>query len=645
MLRQKLGACVVVCVAAAPIAHGQSDKPGAKGAANIALENDCVRYVLSPEGRSLGFRDKRAGKEHCADPGRRAFASLRKGGVHHSPSRCTYADGKITVQFGKAGVTVVLEVTARKHYFVFEVASVSDPAVDEIAFAHLAVTPAKYVSGMSGVAADDSFAAGVRALNLQVLARVSGRPPVLWARCYRKHGLVGAKVALVGCPADRIRPVLQEVVRREGLPYSPLGGPFALDAEENRGSYVFARVSEQNVGDWIALARKAGLAQIHFHPWWQSLGHYQPQKSLFPHGLAGLKATVDKVHAAGLKAGMHTLTGLISPHDPWVRPVPDKRLAIDATFTLAADLDAKATAVPTVEQPGEFDTVWAYGAHGNVIRIDDELIHFTRLSREKPYAFSACKRGAFGTKVVPHKKGAAVGHLFVRYGSFLPAENSTLVDELAGRIAHVFNTCGFDMIYMDGAEGSPGGWHGVAKMRAALFARIKRRVLVEASEWGYHSWPFHSRIGAWDYPNWGLKQFIDAHCRATEQYRTSSLLPGQLGWWAIFGPDGNRDAELPDEIEYLCCKSLALDAPMSFQAISPGPRPQNARQDEYLAMIGTYERLRLGRYFSEAVRRRLRPRPRRSSRSRWPAPPTWTASPPPAYPPTPSWTAVPARPF
>ena len=58
---------------------------------------------------------------------------------------------------------------------------------------------------------------------------------------------------------------------------------------------------------------------------------------------------VRKVHAAGLKAGMHTLTGCIQPNDPWVTPVPDTRLAADR-YTLAADMDENDT-ILTVEKP------------------------------------------------------------------------------------------------------------------------------------------------------------------------------------------------------------------------------------------------------------------------------------------------------
>ncbi len=570
--------CVIgLCVATGSLAYCEDKQKGPPGESppNITIENGYVRYVVGADGRNLSFVDKRSGKEYLAQKGQRAFVRLKKGDAWHEPTACTFADGKITVQFQKAGVTAVLNAACKKHYFVFEVESVSDPDVDELLLSNLAVTSCKCVGWMSGVASDDDFAACVRPLNLQVNMSVGGSPAVLRSTCYRKYGLVGAKVALAGCPAAEIREVLKQVIRDEGLPYSPLGGPWALEAEENRGSYVFAYVSETNVEQWIALAKKAGITCVHFNGWWRSLGHYQPRKGLFPHGLDGMKATVEKIHAAGLKAGMHTLTGCISAHDPWVTPVPDKRLAVDASFTLAAAVDDKVETLLTAEQPDEFDTVWAGGSHGNVVRVGDELIQFTGLSREPPYGFTSCRRGAFGTKAAAHQKGAAVDHLFVCYTAFQPDENSSLVDEVAGAIANVFNTCGFDMIYMDGAEGMVGGWHGVSKMRAAIFKKINRPVLVEASSWGHHSWPFHSRIGAWDHPKWGLKRFIDVHCRATERYRESSLLPAQLGWWAIFGPNREPPAQnCPTRSSTSARRPWAMMRCCLFRALDPaiGPR-------------------------------------------------------------------------
>jgi hypothetical protein len=588
------------------ISVGAAPQP-AVSAPPVVLENEHVKYLIDDEARNLSFLDMNTGRDYLAPVGKRPFMTIQKGGRRYAATGCRLLDGKLLVSFAEPRVTVVVAAAAKPHYFVFDIESVSDPAVEEVAALNLAVTASERVSGMSGVAADRQFAVALRTLDLQMLGTVSGNPAELGVTAFKKYGLTGGKFGLAGCPSSAVREVLKEMLKNEGSVWSPLGGPWALDAPENRGSYVFAEsLSETNVEDWIALATKAGFAEIHLIGWEQTLGHYEPRKDLFPSGLTGLKAVVDKMHAAGFRAGMHTLTGCIAPNDPWASPVPDPRLAKDASFTLAAAVDEKSGTLPANEKPGDLDAIWAYGSRGNIVQAGQELIRYTGLAQQPPFGFTGCQRGVFGTKAQPHAKASSLQHLFVRYTSFLPDENSTLVDDLAARIGLVFNTCGFDMIYQDGAEGMAGGWHGEARMREAIFRQIKRPVLVEASDWGSHEWAFHSRIGAWDYPKWGLKRFVDAHCRANNDVQKSALLPAQLGWWVILGPDRDHPAETPDEFEYLCAKALAHEAPSSFEEISVGPQPGNARQNEFLEMFGRYERLRLSRLCPAAVRERLK---------------------------------------
>lgn len=592
-------------------------------AQEMVLENELIRYAVAPNGANASLLDKTSGQEQLilAQPG--YFATIRQSGRTLVPQKCVLEQNLITVQFDQA--QVMLQAAIRPRHLVFEVKS-AEGEIEELRLFNLLVRPGQLTSSIAGLAQDDHFAIAVRALNLQVLGTVAGRPAAglvsasggqklenlpncvayVAAVASKEHGLEGAAVILAAAPVAQIRTVLQEALETENAVRSPLGGPWALDAPETQGSYVFATVSEQNADDWIALAKRGGIAQIHMIGWEQTLGHYEPRKDLFPNGIEGLKQVVEKIHAAGLKAGMHTLTGCISPSDPWVTPQPDPRLKVDVRFTLAAPLDEKADRIVTQEKPEDLDTVWAYGGRGNVVRIGNELIQYTGLAQDPPFGFTGCRRGAFGTKPQSHVTGAAVEHLFVRYGSFLPDENSTLVDEIANAIAHVYNTCGFDMIYMDGAEGMPGGWYGISRMRQAIFERLKRPALVEASCWDYHSWSFHSRLGAWDHPNWGLKPFVDWHCRSNEEHRGSSLLPTQLGWWAILGPTADHDAEFPDEFEYLCVKSLAYGMPMSFQGVAPGDNPPCARQPEYLEMLGRYEQLRLSHQVSPELQEQLK---------------------------------------
>jgi hypothetical protein len=595
----------------------------------VTLDNDLTRLLLDARGRVIGLLDKATGKNRSAPlPG--DFATIRKGGVTYRPSSCTNDGGKLTFAFGKSRVTAQVKVSVKPRYFVFELTALWDPDeveavigdahnpgpflyrplsgphVDEAVIGGLSVDLSKNMSASVAWASDGEFAAAVVPLNLQVeVGMTAGTYPAFSPKCVLRYGLQGAKVALAGCPTRQVRDVLKEIVRAEGLPYSPLGGPFALDAEENRGSYLFATVSESNVDEWIELGRRGGFAEIHLCPWWHRLGHYEPNPGQFPHGLAGLKQVTGKLHAAGFKVGMHTLTGGIQVDDPWVSPIPDKRLTKDARFTLAAAVGADDKVIRTIERPEGLETFWSDMSTGNTLQIGDEIVAYSGISRKSPYGFTGCTRGQWGTKRSAHQQGATAQHLVATYCSYIPDEDSTLVDELAECIATVFNTCGFDMIYLDGSEGMRTA-HAVAKMKRAIFTRLKGRVLVESSSGSWGAWPYHSRVGAWDHPLYGFNRFTDLHCADLQHYSANELLPGHMGWWVITGPSDDHAGMFPEDMEYFAGKCLGWDWSMSVEGVTAGPTPPNARQNEYLSILGRYERLRLARYFTESIQAKLR---------------------------------------
>ncbi|HPP53690.1 MAG TPA: hypothetical protein PK777_12120, partial [Thermoguttaceae bacterium] len=260
-----------------------------KTAPAIVWENQYIRYVVEPTGRNQSFLDKKSGQEQLILQRPSWLLSIRKAGRDHVPSQCQWADGKLTAQFADAQAQVVLAVRMQPKYLVFEIQSASD-GVEEIRLLNFWLRCGELSSGISGVARDEQFAVAVRALNLQmmghtgsqpstVLAGVSGPKPkgsagiwdeklpariaVLSATASQNHGLAGAKLALVACPTPQIRQTLQEMLEKENAVRSRLGGPWALDAPETRGSYVFATVSEANADEWIQLAKTAGLAEIH----------------------------------------------------------------------------------------------------------------------------------------------------------------------------------------------------------------------------------------------------------------------------------------------------------------------------------------------------------------------------------------------
>lgn len=103
------------------------------------------------------------------------------------------------------------------------------------------------------------------ALNLKrEVVDLPGPTNQLRATSYKRFGLTGAQVAIIGCAFGDLRRVMQEVVgAAPDLPHSPLGGPWAWDAASNRASYLIdthGNVSEQTVEPWIAFRSRPTTA-------------------------------------------------------------------------------------------------------------------------------------------------------------------------------------------------------------------------------------------------------------------------------------------------------------------------------------------------------------------------------------------------
>ena len=241
------------------------------------------------------------------------------------------------------------------------------------------------------------------------------------ARCYPRFGVAGAAVAIVGCRFAQMRGVLKKVVSRApDLPHSRLGGPWALGAPENRTSYIFGVATEETADDWIALCRDFGIQQLHFcgkMPF--RYGDYVPNGEFFPDGIASVRRVIERLHKAELKAGIHTMSFSISRQTPYVAPVPDKRLAIEATYTLAQNVSGEAADIPLAEDTGGLPKETSYFVRRSMcVRIDDELLEYSAVRDRPPYGVSGCRRGAWGTRATPHARGAAVHHLRACWGLF-----------------------------------------------------------------------------------------------------------------------------------------------------------------------------------------------------------------------------------
>ena len=523
---------------AASLALSQwSAADGPRGA--WSLENQYVRYVVGPDARCLHFLDRQSGHDYCG--GQAAVARVKKGGKLHAATAAEVHDGRLLLKFGDSGVQVVLQGIAHSKHIVLEVAAVVGEGIEQLTFIDLPLA-------LHGTP-QEPFAACALALNLRTnVAEIPQPGSRLSATCYPHFGMVGARVALVAAPQAKLRHALQEAVSMaEELPHSPMGGPWAVDAPINRGSYLFnfGGMSIDKVDGWIKLAKRLGVNQIDFHGGSSfRFGDCVPNPKTYPEGFKSFKAVIDRLHAAGISAGLHTYAFFLAKNCRWITPVPDRRLAKDKSFTLAAPLTANGAAVPVVESTAEMSTVTGFFVHNSVtLHVDDELIVFSGTSKEAPFAFTGCQRvHAYGTHPAAHAKGAKVYHLKECFGLFVPDPETTLFEEVAAHSAEAFNAGGFDMMYLDALDGEAilGGaenaWHYGSRFVYEIWKRLHKPALMEMSTFHHHLWCVRSRYCAGTIPFAATRSSSTSIVRPTMKAAACSCRASWAGGHWKIGP-------------------------------------------------------------------------------------------------------------
>lgn len=595
---------ITACLAIAASAQAASGG----GKVEMSFETDYARWVIGSDGRFLRLEDKTAKKAYAGSPEAPLAVATRSGTACPSTS-AAYSQGRLTVTFGDSGVKAVIGVKTHKSYAELELLSASGDKIDQLIFVDFALP-------LSG-APDEPFAVCALALNLKTnVAEIPGPNSRLRATCYGKFGFEGSEVALIACPTARLRDVMKEVVTdAPDLPHSSLGGPWALDQPCNRESYFFnfGGLTEKTVDRWIELAGNLGITEIDFHGGGSfRFGDCRPNPDMYPNGRASFKAVIDKLHAAGIKAGLHTYAHFIHESCSWVTPVPSPDLAKDATFTLTSAIGESDETIPVNESTKDMSTVMGFATRNSItLQIDDELIRYHNISKEPPYAFTTIKRGAFGTRAAPHAAGAKVYHLKQCFYLFCPDGDSKLLEEVAKATADFYNECGFDMIYLDALDGEdvmggPGeGWYYGSKFVFELFKLLKKPPIMEMSTFHHHLWYVRSRMGAWDHPVRSYKTFIDLHCQSNKGCERM-FLPAHLGWWrTITGLDFQHEFTFPDDLEYALAKCAAHQCGISPQEFTPESYASSGYLQRMAGIYKSWEELRLAGFFNEKMRSAL----------------------------------------
>ncbi len=581
------------------------------GSGDFVFETSAVRYVIGQDGVSKSLVEKKTGHEYL-EQNQYSFASIKKGGKFFQISTLIREGDIYRAVFGKSGIKADFRIVGRDECIVVELVRFYGESVEELRLAQLRVAPLKNSGSLLVSRWNDKFAVCLMGLSDRVDTRLEDN--MIVASVYPEFGMEGEKVAIMAVLTPDFLNAVQKFERDFHLPAPTLEGQWAKMSLDVRESYLFTDLTEENADATIRYAKLAGIKYIMIYngAWSSSLGSYPINTRSFHDGEKGLKAVIDKCHAAGLKVGMDMLTSFVGKNDSLVHPVPDLGLLKDAEAILAVDLDEKAQEIIATTGLAGFPSEPAYygtAKAGLDLVIDDEIIHYQSIGGPASERFLKCTRSYSGTKAMPHKSGAKIYHLAERYGCYLADLRTPLKDKISDRIAGLINRCGFDMIYFDGGEvNSANGpsWYWVSQQQMDIWKRVNRDLLVQGA--GMPSWLWHifSRGTCDDFASVAPKEYLDYH-KITDslQYYANNFLPAELGWWGFLDYAPDHPATTPDEVEYYTVRMLALDAPISLQT-SLKELEANGRTDEMLKLLGGYEQLRLQRTVPVAVKERLR---------------------------------------
>jgi len=583
----------------------------------VLLQTEYLVYVIGKDGINQAFRDRRTDRSYLdpGDPGH--FMSVQKDGKWIGSTAVELTRGFLFVTFGDSGIWAKVHVRSFPSYLTLELIAVNDHAITSFRLARLPLTLTQRVSTSLTSCRNDAYAAAVIPLNIETYSYPTrGKPAVLTGQADASVRLEGAKVALLGCPTDKLLDTIERVEIDNGLPHPTLGGVWARRSPEQMKSYLFVDLSETTADAMIAYALAGGFGYIVIYDgvWNSSHGSYPVNQKHFPSGEAGLKAVSDKIHAAGLKFGMHNLDMVVNKSDPLVHPVPARGFLMypDRRRILAADVGPAETFIPTTASPaGLLAKSDKSRFHGRDLRIGDEIIVYDDLQTSKPFGFRGCTRGAHGTVAAAHKAGATIDNFSEFIGHYRPDVRSDLYDRIARAEAAALDRFEFDYIYPDGIGENLGHWPEGPRwylcnlLVSKLYHYTKRELMFAHGPVSNYSWHVFSRGNTTDYVNTGIIEHFDRASLAGAARCTDDLQPFEFGWFGYFGHSLAGDATRPREMAYAWCKALACGAAMSLET-SKAALDANGRTREILDTIKNWEALKLAGHFPERIKKKLR---------------------------------------
>ena len=602
--------------------------------AQVTFNTESFRLGLNNKGIVTELTDIQNQVNYAADE--TAFlVGVKVGGSHLDPVGFKAQGEQLTYLFPE-DLSVTLKVQNKGNFLRLELVSVSEKQkIEAILWGPFLTTIGETVGEFVGVVRNQVYAIGIQALNVKTTggaliddqgfvaprgsaALVQEYGSSLQAFCIDRtrpqmievwngfgntevvanseFGLEGSAIALFGIGEGEALELIGQIEIAEGLPHMEIDGEWVKSSPLAGRPYLISNFGESTVDMMLDFTEKVGFYSLYqSHPF-ENWGHFKLIPGLFPNGREGMKACVEKASARNIMMGVHTLTNFITTNDPFVSPVPHKGLASYARTVITEKLGESDTEIPIK------DTAFYHKKTTlQTVRIGDELIRFSGISKEAPLRLLNCQRAAFGTRASSHARGESIARLIDHpYKTFYP--NMDLQNEMIDNLSDFFNETGVSHLDFDGHEGAYSTGYGDASkdyFALRFLEGVNHMVVNGTSQSSHFYWHLNTYMN-WGEPWYGGMRESHNEIRFNNQATLErNYQPNMLGWfWYQAGTT-------LEEMEWMLARAAGWDAGYAL-VVNPGAIGKNPYTTEVIEAIRIWEEAKNRDIFTDSQKKLLK---------------------------------------
>lgn len=601
------------------------------GGADVVIENAAVRLVIGADGAARSLIHKSTGEECLAAEVRTPICAITQYRPYDNENFLIYPakprvfpacrverrGDRLYVGFEDTYDIAVIRLDIEDDYIGFSLERVDyrieaygvkrQTEIDEFALLRLPLRPRAHFGEWLNVVWDDRVA--VNLLGTHPGTRIDAFPTAeattLYAGLDAQVGLFGPGAALVVSSREGLLPAIGQIERDYDL---PRGVESRRDGSYRCSYYSLRGVTPENIDAHIEYARRGGFRtmMVYYVDFARSCGHYGWREE-YPGGMEDLRYVTDRIRAAGMIPGLHFHYSKVGVNDPYINGGhPDTRMNSVCELVLA-------------EPAGVADTVFVVEGNTQGLRreegrrllhLGDELISYADCTTRPPYMLTGCRRGLHNSQPAAHAAGSRARlldvddwPLFVRID-----QNTGIQREIAGRLGRIYAEAGFRFVYFDGAEDVPMPyWYNVSRSQSVVYDALRPAPLfAEGALKSHFGWHILSRGNAFDiFPPEYIRPAMKKYTLRCAARNAEDFTAVDFGWVNYLAPGGATIGMQPDMYEYIYCKALAWDAPVSLVGNLEELR-RHPRTEDNLRVMERWERAKLADVFTPEQKERLK---------------------------------------